>query len=90
MWSTWWALPGPSAFIDELIASLRAGLNLVIALPRHAPPGLSDAVGRRAHADEIWRWRTLSLDDADIGPSGPEGFLLSCVPRLHNLGDKRL
>lgn len=75
MWATWWTLPGPSAFIDEILASLRAGRNLIVALPEHAPPELSGAVGPRVHADEIWCWRTLSISSTEQERGRPIQFL---------------
>lgn len=67
MWDRWWTLPGPSAFIDELVAALRSSRNLLIMLPQYAPPGIENAMGRRVCDDPSWRWRTLSL-----GPSGSD------------------
>jgi len=71
VWERWWTLPGPSAFIDELIAALRSSRNLLIALPLHAPPGIESAVARRVCEDPLWRWRSLSLGEAEPGPAAP-------------------
>lgn len=75
MWQTWWGLPGPSAFIDQVLNGLRAGSNVIIALPWHAPPGLREAVGRRVHEDEQWLWRVLSLQNAVTDVRDPASFL---------------
>lgn len=71
MWERWWTLPGPSAFIDEVIAALRSSRNLLIALPQYAPRGIESAVGRRVFEDSLWHWRTLNLDTCESGIKGP-------------------
>lgn len=71
MWESWWRLPGPSAFIDELVAALRSSRNVLIALPLHAPLGIEGAVGRRVCEDALWRWRTLRLGEMKSGPTAP-------------------
>jgi len=59
MWSYWWSLPGPRSFVDEIVASLRAGRHAVVLLPQHAPPRLAAAVAQQVEQDAAWVWTRL-------------------------------
>lgn len=74
--SSWWDLPGPGDFVDDLADDLRDGLVLAVALPEPAPLGLPDAV--RDALGARWGWRHL-----DRPPSAPptEYLYERCLPQ---------
>lgn len=61
MWRFWWNIPGPLAFIEELIASFRSGNNAIVALPSHSPPEIQFAVARHVLEDDLWQWTLIDL-----------------------------
>ena len=60
---SWWQLPGPSQFIEEVASDLRQGRNVIIALPNHHPMGLREAVNARVSLDDHWCWRSLRVTE---------------------------
>ena len=76
--SSFWTLPGPAHFIENIAAEARAGNSVLIAVPEYHPGFLSGAV--RAVIAHDYSWQYLSID-ADVRPSE---FLFSyCLPDSH-------
>lgn len=46
-----WSLPGPGHFLDQAMAVMREGSNVVSPMPLHGMPGLARAFEQRLHAD---------------------------------------
>lgn len=65
MSEAWWQLPGPAAFVDDLVADLREGRSLVITEPLHTPPGLRPALRRRLEAEDVWGFAAHDLAEGD-------------------------
>lgn len=66
---TWWSLPGPAAFIEDMVLHVRRGNHVVLALPDHVPPGIDTACKRGL--GEAWPWIRL---DATMARS-PDAYL---------------
>jgi hypothetical protein len=63
MEARWWALPGPTRFVQAIVQDLRAGKNVVLAFPPYAPAGIREALAARVRENELWRWRTVHATD---------------------------
>jgi hypothetical protein len=69
----WWNLPGPSGFVQGIVQDLRAGKNVVLALPAHAPEGLREAVAERVRENDLWRWKAVRA--AEVSSDGAGGIV---------------
>ena len=61
--AAWWALPGPSAFLADVVADIRRGLNVIVAPPPSSP------VTEHVLEPLVRRFESLhfiSIDSADI------------------------
>lgn len=72
----WWGLPGPAGFVSALTQDLRSGRNVVLHLPRHAPPGLANALAQRLRDDDLFGFRELDLEELAAGAGKPPARLL--------------
>src|SRR4051794_13906322 len=59
----WWNLPGPTRFVQGILQDLRAGKNVVLPFPPHAPDGLREALAEQVRENELWRWRMISATE---------------------------
>jgi hypothetical protein len=72
----WWQLPGPATFLNAIIEDLRAGRNVVIAMPKHYPPGLCQALSDGLRRMDLYYFRELSLrEDPAFNGQLPERIL---------------
>lgn len=63
-----WRLPGPQRWIGQISADLRAGRNVVIALPAHSASGLLEAVRAQESSDDDYLvWRRLHIGQHSVG-----------------------
>jgi hypothetical protein len=58
-----WRLPGPSLFIERIGQSLRAGRNVIVALPEHGPARLRYAVAEAVAGAELHTWCPIELSN---------------------------
>jgi hypothetical protein len=96
LWTAWWSLPGPATYLDEVLDVLRQGRSVVLALPRHAPPGLEEAFAAAVSRDRVWRWTAVEPIEGEsplhsavracwAGGEGPVGVSsLVQDPRMRN------
>jgi hypothetical protein len=64
----WWQIPGPYAFLKQVLEDLRAGNHVILLLPEHGPQniGLFSAFSQAwkkeglGPLDRIWTARNLS------------------------------
>jgi hypothetical protein len=85
----WWNLPGPSAFLDDLVEDLGSAKNILLLLPEHFPPGLSRALGERIRRDEHFYFRVLDLkEEVSDFNSFPEKIIHSCLAPIENPGER--
>ncbi len=72
----WWGLPGPARFIESVRDDLRAGRNIVVALPEHHPAGLRGALAASLRDDDHLYFRVLDLsEEPAVAASSPARFL---------------
>lgn len=95
-WAAWWAAPGPVAFLDEALDTLRQGRTVLLGMPRGAPPGLAEAVEAEVVRDCLWRWTAITPTDRESplstivqalwgGAAGPDSLAgLVRAERLRN------
>lgn len=71
----WWSLPGPVAFVEEVLGEIRQGKSVFLYLPKHHPKRLASVF--REALQEDYRWLSLSSYDG----SDPVEYLFeTCVP----------
>ena len=84
-----WDLPGPAAFLDDVLGAIREGANLVVQFPQHHLSGFGDAMRRSIRAGGELSFRELEATQAGAGPlevvvqaqgwDGSEGFVQSAT-----------
>jgi len=67
-----WRLPGPAAFVDEIVDDVRQGVSVVLCLPEYAAPGLREAVGEKVRAREICKQATVDQAAMEAGIPPPQ------------------
>lgn len=75
MHTTWWSLPGPSAFVEDIIETVRTGINVVVCLPDHIPENLRSTL--RSSMDDGERLSFEAIDISSEKGSDPLGVLFS-------------
>ena len=68
---SWWALPGPSRFLDQVEQDLRNGKCVVLSLPKLRPSGLKDALARRVSESASYTWSSVEELRSSDGLSAP-------------------
>lgn len=62
MIETLWMLPGPQRWVQRISADLRAGHNVLLALPEHSADGLFEAIRTLESSDDDYLvWRRLHV-----------------------------
>lgn len=60
--SVFWQLPEPANFVRNVVEDLRAGYNVVLAIPDHAPPGWAAALRTATSASGLPRLQGIQPD----------------------------
>ncbi len=68
MLTTLWQLPGPSRFVENVVADLQDGCSVVLCLPETAPNGLANALRAQLRADGTPHWSTIDLTSVTEKP----------------------
>ena len=79
----WWDLPGPTAFVARLVSDLTDGKNVILRLPTHPPVGLPNALRRRLAREELFEWRSLTVD-AESASAPAEWLVRKIAPHEFN------
>lgn len=60
-----WSLPGPAHYLEQAMAALRDGCNVLMPVPSHGMSGLWRALEQKCHADG---WDCQSIPDTGDAP----------------------
>jgi hypothetical protein len=74
----WWSLPGPRAFVEQVVGEVRQGKSVFLYLPEHHPKRLASIF--REALQEDYRWLSLSSYD---GGDPVEYLFESCASSAH-------
>lgn len=73
---SFWELPGPRRFSDQVVGDLRAGTTVVVVAPPNMPP-LRRELQLRIGAD--YAWRDIDVDDGCVDGATPLAVLSDVV-----------
>jgi len=63
-----WDLPGPAAFLDDVLGSVREGANVVVQFPEHGLSGFREAIRRSIRAAGELSFRDVDAAGQGNGP----------------------